>query len=170
MPIKIIKLNKMIKIIKKKYPVVSFCIAGWFEENKNSSITRQFINHFINDNIVSYLGPISQESVMKELSECRYYVLPSYREGTPRTVLEAMATGRPIITTKVPGCKETVVDNLNGFLINPRSVDELVIAMEKMILLPSYKVEKMGEKSLEIARRKYDVNLVNRDMIEILSA
>ena len=92
------------------------------------------------------------------------YVLPSYREGTPRTVLEAMAMGRPIITTDAPGCRETVVDGENGFLVPVKAVDELVSAMEKFVLFPGL-VEKMGRRSREIAEAKYDVNAVNAVML-----
>ena len=66
------------------------------------------------------------------LNKCKYYVLPSYREGTPRSILEAMSVGRPIITTNTPGCKETVIDEVNGLLVPIKDVKSLVIAIKKM--------------------------------------
>ena len=81
-------------------------------------------------------------------------------EGTPRTILEAMAIGRPIITTYTPGCRETVIDGENGFLVKPRDVDSLVTAMEKFIQNPEI-ISKMGERSREIAEDKYAVHKVN---------
>ena len=76
--------------------------------DSNPSTSIQLKNFWINEGFIQYLGEIS--SVQKSLTSCRFYVLPSYREGTPRSVLEAMATGRPVITTDTPGCRETVID------------------------------------------------------------
>ena len=75
--------------------------------------------------------------VQEALAQCRFYVLPSfYREGTPRSVLDAMATGRPIITTDAPGCRETVEHGVNGLLIPPRHAGALADAMVRMIESP----------------------------------
>src|SRR6185312_10474365 len=92
------------------------------------------------------------------------YVLPSYREGTPRTVLEAMAMGRPIITTDAPGCRETVVDGDNGFLVPVKSVEMLEQAMLRFIEDPVL-VSAMGQRSRRIAEEKYDVHKVNAAML-----
>ena len=80
------------------------------------------------------MGKLSD--VRPAIAESSVYVLPSYREGTPRTVLEAMAMGRAIITTDAPGCRETVTDGDNGFLVEVKSVESLAKAMEKLILQP----------------------------------
>jgi glycosyltransferase involved in cell wall biosynthesis len=92
-------------------------------------------------------------------------VLPSYREGTPRTVLEAMSMGRAIITTDAPGCRETVVDGVNGYLVEVKSIQSLIDSMEKIIVQPEL-IQKMGQKSREIALNKYDVNAVNAHMLK----
>ena len=94
------------------------------------------------------------------------YVLPSYREGTPRSVLEAMAMGRPIITTDAPGCRETV-DHTNGFLVPVGDVGSLVRAMSAFIDNPAL-IKKMGHRSLQIVRKKYDVNVVTRDLLNCI--
>ena len=83
---------------------------------------------------------------------CSVFVLLSYKEGTPRVVLEAMAMGRPIITTDAPGCRETVVDGKNGFLVPVKEVDELVAAMLKFLDKPSL-IEQMGAQSRKIAEK-----------------
>ncbi len=88
------------------------------------------------------------------------YVLPSYREGTPRTVLEAMATGRAIITTDAPGCRETVVDGKNGYLVPVKSIHALTTKMLELIKNPVM-VEKMGKISYEIVEEKYEISKVN---------
>jgi glycosyltransferase involved in cell wall biosynthesis len=123
------------------------------------------------------------DDVRPYLAACHVYVLPSYREGTPRTVLEALATGRAIITSDAPGCRETVpltceglrqkqqacavMEGENGFLVRPRDASAVAEAMEKFILDRSL-VSRMREKSLELARKKYDVNLVNKAMLDVL--
>ena len=101
------------------------------------------------------------------LAACSVYVLPSYREGTPRSVLEAMALGRPVITTDVPGCRETVEEGVNGFLVPAKDSVALADAMEKFILNPEMIVE-MGRKSREIAVKKYDVHKVNKVILEAM--
>lgn len=85
----------------------------------------------------------------------------------PRSTQEAMAIGRAVITTDVPGCRETVVDGLNGFLIPPFDANALVEAMKKFIENP-YLVEKMGEESYKIAKDKFDAKKVNKKLINIL--
>lgn len=114
---------------------------------------------------VEYLGPL--KDVRPVICESSVFVLPSYREGTPRSVLEAMAMGRPIITTDVPGCRETVVDGRNGLLVPPRDPDALASAMERLIDQPDLRAE-MGARSLELCRSKYDVDEVNTALLEHL--
>lgn len=117
------------------------------------------------DNGLEYLGPL--EDVRPALTDARAYVLPSYREGTPRSVLEAMATGRPIITSDAPGCRETVQDGVNGYLVPVRDPEALAARMRDMIDDPA-RTTRMGEESLKIAREKYDVRKVNRQLMHHL--
>jgi len=95
-------------------------------------------------------------------------VLPSYREGTPRTVLEAMSMGRPIITTNTPGCKETVIPSVNGFLVPPKDSGKLAMAMETFVRQPEL-AAKMGKASRKIAEEKYDVHKVNKVILETMN-
>jgi glycosyltransferase involved in cell wall biosynthesis len=93
-------------------------------------------------------------------------VLPSsYREGVPRIILEAMSMGRAIITTDSPGCRETVIDGKTGFLIKPKSTDELVSAMLKFVKNKDL-IDKMGKKSRQLAEDKFDVHKVNKAMLK----
>lgn len=150
------------EIIKNKYSNVEFDLVGWIDENP-TAITQTELDHWINNNILKYWGKLSD--VRPAIAESSVYVLPSYREGTPRTVLEAMAMGRAIITTDAPGCRETVIDGDNGFLVEVKSVESLVKAMEKLILQPEL-IAKMGSRSREIALHKYDVHQVNTHMMQ----
>lgn len=147
--------------MRSRYPDTVFRLVGWIDENPDA-IRQQELEGWVADGVVEYLGRLSD--VRPAIADSTVYVLPSYREGTPRTVLEAMAMGRPIITTDAPGCRETVVDGDNGFLVPVKAVDELVAAMEKFVLSPEL-VERMGKRSREIAETKYDVNAVNAVML-----
>ena len=107
------------------------------------------------------------DDVRPHLAACGVYVLPSYREGTPRTVLEAMATGRPIITTDAPGCRETTTDGDNGLVVPVKDVQSLVAAMRRLGLDPTLR-SRMGRRSREIAEQTYDVRTVNQDMMRAM--
>jgi glycosyltransferase involved in cell wall biosynthesis len=114
---------------------------------------------------IEYLGPL--DDVRPALAQASVYVLPSYREGTPRSVLEAMATGRPVITTDVPGCRETVQDGENGLLVPAREAGPLREAMERLARDPDLR-ERMGQASLLLVRERFDVRAVNAQLIEHL--
>lgn len=150
------------RLVKARYPDVMFRLVGWIDENPDS-IRQQELDAWVSEGVIEFLGKLSD--VRPAIEDCAVYVLPSYREGTPRTVLEAMAMGRAIITTDAPGCRETVVDGDNGFLVAIKSVNELAAAMEKFIVAPEL-VERMGKRSRVIAESKYDVNAVNAVMLD----
>ena len=116
---------------------------------------------------IEYLGEIS--SVHKSLSSCRYYVLPSYREGTPRSVLEALATGRPVITTDVPGCRETVIHEKNGLLVPPKNSQSLANAMINLIEKSDEEIYNMGIESFNLSKNKYDVVKINKNILKIIN-
>ena len=148
--------------LKKKYPYAKFLLAGGLDSNPDS-IGSAELQGWQEEGSIEYLG--SLDDVRPAFAKSRIYVLPSYREGTPRTVLEAMAMGRPVITTDAPGCRETVVDGQNGFLVPAKDVSSLKEAMESFILQPEM-AERMGKESLRIAREKYDVHKVNAHIME----
>lgn len=153
------------KEIKNKHPNARFLLAGGLDA-KSSGFTEKDLKLWQSDFGVDYLGNLSD--VRQAIRMSSVFVLPSYREGTPRSVLEAMAMGRAIITTRAPGCRETVVENKNGYLVNVGSVSDLCEAMVKMIEEPGLK-ESMGEFSYYLARDKYDVNVVNKHMMDIVA-
>jgi len=143
--------------VKKRYPESRFLLVGPFDSNPNS-LSQADLEPYIKNGSIEYAG--STDDVRSYLAQCSVFVLPSYREGTPRTILEAMAMKRPIITTDAPGCRETVIDGENGFLVPVQ--DSSAIA-EKMVWMIENRSEtaKMAERSLEICREKYDVKKVN---------
>jgi len=149
------------KLVKQKYPDVQCSLAGWLEDN--ASITQQDLDKWVDEGAIIFLGKL--EDVRPAIEASSVYVLPSYREGTPRTVLEAMAMGRAVITTDAPGCRETVVDGKNGLLVKVGSAEDLA---EKMLILlqSAERVAQMGVNSLEMVKEKYDVHKVNAFMLE----
>lgn len=152
---------KAAEIIKAQYPDVEFHLVGWIDDNP-SAISPQELERWIANKSLNYWGKLSD--VRPAIAASSVYVLPSYREGTPRTVLEAMAMGRAVITTDAPGCRETVVNGNNGYLVAVKSVDDLVEAMQYFIADPKLMVY-MGQRSREIALNKYDVHQVNKHMM-----
>lgn len=147
--------------IRSLHPDVTFTLVGWIDQNPNA-IEQHELNAWIDEGTLHYLGQLTD--VRPAIAACSVYVLPSYREGTPRTVLEALAMGRPIITTDAPGCRETVVDGDNGFLVPVKSVEALVQAMLKFIEDPTL-APRMGQRSRQISEEKYDVHKVNEVML-----
>lgn len=149
------------KKVKTLYPHIEFHLVGGFDTNPNS-ITKEVLDNYIVNNYISYHG--LQKDVRSYLSDCFVFVLPSYAEGTPRTVLEAMATGRAIITTDAPGCRETVIQGVNGFLVPVMDVDALVQRIIWMIDNSDHAVE-MGIASRKYVEQRYDVHKVNQKII-----
>jgi len=148
--------------IRARFPAVRFQLVGWIDDNPDA-IAQQELDDWTESGALEFVGKVSD--VRPAIAECSVYVLPSYREGTPRTVLESMAMGRPVITTDAPGCRETVEDGKNGFLVPVQAVDELVEAMVRFIETPEL-TARMGERSRQIAEEKYDVHKVNKFMLK----
>lgn len=154
------------KIVKQKYPKVSFYLLGKYESNMQDALSQEYVEQFIKEGIVKRFEETSD--VRPYYADCSVYVLPSYREGTPRTVLEAMSMGRPIITTDTNGCRETVKNEINGFLVPVASVEALSDAMIKFVEEP-HLIEEMGSQSISYCREKFEINRVNASMLKILS-
>lgn len=148
-------------IVKKEFPKAIFKLVGPFDENPES-ISELTLKSWVDGGSVEYLGVL--DDVRGALAGASVFVLPSYREGTPRSTLEAMAMGRAIITTDAPGCRETVNNLVNGILVPVKSVEGLVEAMRTLILDPSLRVY-MGHRSIERARKEFDVVKVNAIML-----
>lgn len=150
--------------LKREFPNIDVVLAGPLDSNPGGINQCEF-DSLLSGSGIKYLGPVSDVRAL--IAACHVFVLPSYREGTPRTVLEAMAIGRAIVTTDVPGCRETVRDAFNGYLVSVKSADELQKAMQRFLDTPSL-METMGENSLRLAREKYDVDKVNASIVREL--
>ena len=151
-------------IVKQKYPQVRCMLLGACE-NTQDSLSREALQPYIDHGIIDYYG--ETDRVADYYRQCSVYVLPSYREGTPRTVLEAMSMGRPIITTDAPGCRDTVLDGKTGFLVPIRDGKAVAEKMIKFVECPEL-ILSMGSASVEYCRKKYDVSIVNQAMCDAL--
>ncbi|MFB0612655.1 sugar transferase [Aurantiacibacter poecillastricola] len=152
------------RIVKRDYPDAQFRLLGPFDANP-SGITEAELQQWQDDGLIDYLG--STEDVRPYLADCSVFVLPTYyREGLPRTILEAMATGRAIITTDTPGCRETVLKGENGYLVEPRDAASLADAMRNFCEDPGL-AARCGAKSREIAETRFDVEIVNAMLLEL---
>jgi glycosyltransferase involved in cell wall biosynthesis len=149
-------------LLKISHPQVQCALVGWIDSNPNA-INQAELDGWVADGSIEFLGRLSD--VRPAIEACSVYVLPSYREGTPRTVLEAMAMGRAVITTDAPGCRETVVDGDNGFLVPVKTVDALADAMARFINDPDLAF-RMGQRGRQLAEDKYDVHKVNAVMLK----
>ena len=149
------------KTLIARHPNVTFTALGQ-QEKREKKFTLDYLKELDKAGIICCPGQVKVEDW---LVKCSVFVLPSYREGVPRSTQEAMASGKPIITTNAPGCRDTVVDGENGFLIEVGNVESLVKAMEKFILRPSI-ITSMGARSRIMAEEKFDAYIVNQRIFE----
>jgi glycosyltransferase involved in cell wall biosynthesis len=148
--------------VKACYPRAVFHLVGWIDSNP-TAIRQSDLEDWIREGLVVYHGRVSD--VQSRLAASHVFVLPScHGEGTPRAALEAMAVGRAVITTDAPGCRETVIDGENGFLVPVRDADALAQAMQRFLEDPGLS-SRMGQRSRQIAEEKYDVNKVTAQML-----
>lgn len=151
--------------VKNKYPDTKFIVLGTIDKEALGALRESELQQLIEENIFEYPGHVN--NVSEWIGKSSVFVLPSYREGVPRSTQEAMAIGRPVITTDVPGCRETVVDGVNGFLVekwNPQALAEKII----YFIEHPEQIEKMGYESYKIAQEKFDADKVNQRLLNIL--
>ncbi|MFW1911287.1 glycosyltransferase family 4 protein [Acinetobacter ursingii] len=154
------------KKVKQRYPNIVFKIIGGLDTENPFGLSKSQLDELIESGIIDYPGFVND--VAKRIQDSAVFVLPSYyREGVPRSTQEAMAIGRPVITTDVPGCRETVVDGVNGFLVPKWNPEALADKMCYFIENPE-QVNLMGLESYKIAQEKFDADKVNSKLIEIM--
>jgi len=129
------------RIVKKSYPNTTFKLVGGFPEGSISDLNFSDIQPFINDGSIDYLGHMDLDKILEEINNCHCFVLPSYREGTSRAIMEACLLERPILTSDVPGCNNLVIHKHNGLLVNSRSTLDLA---EKMKEIMFYNIDKLS--------------------------
>lgn len=147
--------------LKKSFPQAKVMLVGGLDKN-DESLSEAELNEYIKKADIEYCG--FAKDVRAYLKKCSVFVLPSYHEGLPRSVIEAMAVGRPIITTDVPGCRETVQDGVNGYLVPVKESQGLFEKM-KLLACDAELRNSMAEQSYRICKEKFEVGIVNRSMI-----
>lgn len=135
-----------------------FYLLGPIIENNSSSISKELIHKFVKQKTIKYITFV--KNINKHIKNADCVVLPSYREGTPRSLLEACSIGRPIITTNAPGCKNVIRNNFNGFKCFPRSANSLFIAMKKFLNLTHKQRKQMSLNARKFVKLNFDEKLV----------
>lgn len=159
----IIEYAEAARLVKKHYPQTRFILLGAVDPNPGS-LSQHEVAQLVHDHAIEWPGHVD---VKPWLAETSVYVLPSYREGLPRSTQEAMAMGRAVITTDVPGCRETVIDGINGFLVPVRDVAALVNAMLRFVRQPEL-IETMGYQSRQMVEQRFDAKKINPRLLRIL--
>ena len=148
-----------IKSIKKTNKHAIFLLAGQFDFGNPSAITQDEVKAWTDGNIIQFIGKTDDIKNFFTISDV--VVLPSYREGLSRVLIEAASASKPIITTNVPGCKDVVDDSVNGFLCEVKNSSSLEISLKSMIELNETKIYDMGLESKKIAQSRFDKDIVN---------
>ena len=155
------------KIIIKLYPNVEFQILGFIDFNNPSSISKKQIDYWCQEGIITYLGETDDVRNYINASSC--VVLPSYREGLPKSLLEAAALERPVITTDVPGCRQAVIDGITGYLCEVANSQDLADKILKFILLNTEERFKMGKAARNFVVTNFDENIVINSYINTIN-
>ena len=162
----LIEYIEAIKVLKKRYTNVTFQLIGSLYEGNPSSISKDILDSWIKDDLIEYLS--FSDKMEEIISKVDCVVLPSYREGLSRVLLEAASMAKPIVTTDVAGCKDVVDDGVNGFLCKVKDVPSLVEAMEKIIALKPEQLEEMSRKGREKIVSEFDEKIViNKYLYEV---
>lgn len=154
--------------MKSKYNnLVTFQLLGYIDEDNPGGIKKEIIDEWIKEGVIDYLG--ITEDVRPILNEAYCMVLPSiYREGVPRTLMEAAAMSKPLIASDWPGCREVVIHERNGFLCRPNDADDLFAQMEKMLMLGNEQRKKMGTAGRTLMLEKFDERIIIEHYFKLL--
>lgn len=151
--------------IKAAHPGIRFILLGSIDLNPGS-VDEATVHGWVAENIIEWPGQVSD--VREWIAQASVFVLPSYREGLPRSTQEAMAMGRPVITTDVPGCRDTVSEGVNGYMVPARNATALSDAMLKLIEHPEL-LAPMGERGRHMAEEKFDVHKINSVILRAMN-
>ncbi len=146
------------KKLKPKYPNMRFMMLGKIDLGTKNNITNEELNEWVKEGYIDYRGYFLEVRQFIADSDC--VVLPSYREGVPRCLMEAMSMKKPIIASNCIGCVELIQDGVNGYMCETKSADDLADKMERFYMLPQEKRDAMGEAGREFIIRKHDEKLV----------
>jgi len=151
------------RIVRSTHPNTRFLLLGSIDDNP-ASFTQFEVEKWVADGTVEWPGHVQMKPW---LAQSHVFVLPSYREGLPRSTQEAMAMGRAVVTTDRPGCRETVEEGVNGYLVPVRDPKSLADAMRRLLESPGL-IATMGDNSRKIAEERFDVHVLNRKLLAFM--
>ena len=163
----IYELVESARIVKKEYPNVTFTLMGMLGAKNNTSISKDEIAYWVKEGIIEFIP--FKDDIRDVLGGSELVVLPSYREGTPKTLIEAASMAKPLIATDVPGCREVVNHEVNGFLCKVKDPVSLANSIKRFIELDYSNKIRMGLNSRELAEEKFDIVKVNNCYINELN-
>ncbi|MGY2131170.1 glycosyltransferase family 4 protein [Hymenobacter sp. HD11105] len=155
------------RLVRTAVPGTRVQLLGGLDESGNIGVKRAVLEEWLQAGHVEYLG--TSDNVAEHLALADAVVLPSYREGTPKTLLEAAAMAKPIVTTDVPGCRETVQDGVNGLLCQVHDASDLAEKMLLMLRLSNVELATMGRASRKLAEQKFDEQLVLNKYLQVVA-
>ena len=156
------------KILKRKFSnKFQSHIVGFLNDTYSENITYDKLSPYVEANIVSFFGHC--DDVRNHINNADCVVVPSYREGLSTILIEAASMGKPLIATDVPGCREVVNNNINGYLCNEKNINDLAEKMEMMMLTDKKNVVSMSANSRKIAEENFDKDLIVKKQMEIIS-
>ena len=162
----VLEFIEAVRMLKKRYETIEFQLLGAADFMNQTAISREEVKKWEDEGLVTYLGV--SDSVQNVIMHADCVVLPSYREGTPRSLLEACAMEKPIIATDVVGCREVVEDGVNGYLCEVRNAQDLADKMEKMYSLTAEERQRLGQAGREKIIREFDEKIVITKYLETL--
>ena len=154
------------RTVRAVYPSARFQLLGFLDVANPSSVPRADVEAWVAEGVVNYLEPTDDVRPYLEQADC--VVLPSYREGVPRTLLEAAATARPIITTDAPGCRDTVIDLKTGFLCLTADANDLAEKILRFIAMTPDARLKMGQCGRTFVEKNFDEQLVIQKYLKLV--
>jgi len=157
-----------IRKIRKATKNTEFWVVGQINAKNPAAVSKDKLQYWLEDRTIRYFG--STKDIRPFLQEADVFVLPSYREGMPRAILEAMAMGKPIVTTNVAGCRDTVQHEKNGLLVTVRDSINLGEAMLKMYHLSKEELDKMGKRSRELVLSKFDEKIIIEQYLRLINS
>lgn len=155
---------KIAKILKIKYPHCIFILAGKTDPENRGSIPEHILQEWVAEGNIEWLGHI--EDMAELMKKCNIVCLPSYREGLPKSLLEACSSGLPVVTTDVPGCREIIQHGINGLLVKPRSIESLLQGTEQLILNKDLRSE-LGANGRKIVEKYFSNSVIIAETLSL---
>jgi glycosyltransferase involved in cell wall biosynthesis len=152
--------------VRQQDPMVDFWVLGELDQDNLAAVSEDLLTDWIEDGVIKYYGNVSD--VRPYIADSDVVVLPSYREGMPRAILEALAMGKAVITTDTAGCRETVEEGKNGFLVPVRNVVKLMERIHDFCDMPIVEIEKMGVVSRQKALQEFDQTIINQTILQVI--